>query len=86
MKFEKREILLIEGILCIMIGLLALPGMNLIYAVIIAILLYFAMKVFVGRRKKQIQREVGEGICAICGTQIIENKCPKCDSEKQEKT
>ena len=69
-----------------MIGVMALPGMNLIYAVLIAILLYFAMKVFVGRRKRQIQREVGEGICAICGAKIIENKSPKCDSDKQEKT
>jgi hypothetical protein len=68
-----------------MIGLLALPGMNLIYAILIAILLYFAMKVFVGRRKRQIQREVGQGICAICGAKITENKCPKCDSDKQEK-
>jgi hypothetical protein len=65
-----------------MIGVMALPGMNLIYAVLIAILLYFAMKVFVGRRKRQIQREVGQGICAICGTKITENKCPKCDSDK----
>ncbi|MFZ0183665.1 MAG: hypothetical protein WBV92_06365 [Nitrosotalea sp.] len=86
MKFEKREILLIVGILCIMIGLMALPGMNLLYATLIAILLFFAMKVFVGRRKRQILREVGQGICAICGAKITENKCPTCDSDKQEKT
>jgi phosphate/sulfate permease len=84
LKFEKREILLIVGIIFLMIGMMAiLPP---IYALIIAILIYFAMKVFVGRRKKQIQKDMGEGICAICGAKIIENKCPKCDSEKQEKT
>jgi len=77
---------LIVGVLCIMIGLMALPGMTLLYAVLIAVLLYFAMKVFVGRKKRQIQREVGQGICAICGAKIVENKCPKCDSDPQEKT
>ena len=82
MKFEKREILLIVGVLCIMIGMMALPGMTLIYAVLIAVLIYFGLKVFVGRRKKQIQREVGTGICAICGSKISENMCPKCDSNK----
>ena len=69
-----------------MIGLMALPGMTLLYAILIAVLLYFAMKVFVGRKKRQIQREVGQGICAVCGAKIIENKCPKCDSNLQEKS
>jgi phosphate/sulfate permease len=84
LKFEKREILLIVGIIFLMVGMMAILAP--IYALIIAILIYFAMKVFVGRRKKQIQKEMGEGICAICGAKITENKCPKCDSEKQEKT
>ena len=44
------------------------------------------MKVFVGRRKRQIEREVGAGICVTCGAKIQENKCPNCDSDKQEKT
>lgn len=56
-----------------------------VYALVIAILIYFGMKVFVGRRKKQIEREVGAGICAICGAKILENKCPNCDSNKLEK-
>ncbi|MDE1768955.1 MAG: hypothetical protein KGI28_00190 [Thaumarchaeota archaeon] len=68
-----------------MIGVMALPHMNLVYAVIIAILVYFGMKVFVGRRKRQIEREVGEGLCVTCGAKIQENKCPNCDSDKQEK-
>jgi len=83
LKFEKSEILLIVGTIFLMIGMMAILAP--IYALIIAILIYFAMKVFVGRRKRQIQREVGQGICAICGAKIIENKCPKCDSDKQEK-
>jgi phosphate/sulfate permease len=50
-----------------------------IYAVIIAILVYFGIRVFVGRRKKQMETTIGKGICASCGEKIIEDKCPKCD-------
>jgi phosphate/sulfate permease len=63
-----------------MIGMMAFLAP--VYALVIAIMIYFGMKVFVGRRKRQIQRDVGEGICAICGAKIIENKCPKCDSSR----
>ena len=50
-----------------------------IYAVSLAIVIYFGVRVFVGRRKKQIQESIGEGACAICGQRIIKNKCPNCD-------
>ena len=63
-----------------MIGLL--PFMAPVYAIIIAIVAYFGIRVFVGRRKKQIQKAIGEGICAICGARIIQNKCPTCDETK----
>ena len=78
MKFEKREILLIVGILFLMIGMMAfLPPA---IALVIAVLFYFAIRVFVGRRKRQIQKEVGQGICAVCGAKVIDDKCPKCDA------
>lgn len=77
MAFEKREIILIVGILFLMIGMI--PFIAPIYAVIIAIAIYFGVRVFVGRRKRQIQKSVGEGVCAVCGQRIIENKCPNCD-------
>lgn len=59
-----------------MIGLL--PFMAPVYAVIIAILIYFGIKLYVGRRQKQIAHDVGEGICADCGAKIIDKKCPEC--------
>jgi len=60
-----------------MIGMMAvLPP---IYAAVIAILVYFAMRVFVGRRRKQMKIAVGEGICATCGEKIVEDKCQNCD-------
>ena len=74
--FEKREIILILGILLLMIGMI--PFMPPLYAAAIAIALYFGIRVFVGRRKKQIQNEVGGGICATCGGKIVNNKCSNC--------
>ncbi len=77
MKFDKREIILIAGILLFMVGLV--PFMPPIYAMAIAIAIYFGIKVIVGTMKKSFQKEVGEGYCAICGKKIIQKKCPHCD-------
>ena len=81
MGFEKREIVLIVAILFIMIGML--PFIAPVYAVIIATVIYFGVRMFVGRRKKQIQKAMGEGMCAVCGQRIVNNKCPQCDSKNQ---
>jgi hypothetical protein len=77
LRFEKREILLILGIFFLMIGMMAFLAP--VYALTIAILLYFGIRVLVGRKKRQILRELGGGVCAVCGAKIVENKCPKCD-------
>ena len=77
MAFEKREIILIIGILFLMIGML--PFIAPIYAVGIAIAIYFGIKVFVGRKRRTIQKSIGEGICAVCGEKIVKNTCPNCD-------
>lgn len=78
MNFEKRDILLIAGLLLFMIGLI--PFMAPIYAVIIVIIMYFGIKFYVGIRAKSIKKEIGEGICADCGSKISDQKCPNCDS------
>jgi flagellar biosynthesis component FlhA len=77
LNFEKRDILLISGLLLFMIGLI--PFMAPIYAVLIVIALYFGIKFYVGHRKKSIQKEIGEGICIDCGSKISNQKCPNCD-------
>ncbi len=77
MAFEKREILLILGVFFLMMGMMAILAP--IYAVIIAILVYFTIRVFVGRKKRRMETEIGRGICAVCGEKIIEDKCPNCD-------
>jgi len=79
LKFEKRDIILIFAVLFVMIGLL--PFMAPAYAVIIAILVYFGVKVYVGKRKRYMLEKFGEGLCANCGEKIINKKCPTCDKK-----
>ncbi len=78
MKFERRDILLIAGLVLFMIGLI--PFMTPVYAAIIVILMYFGIKIYVGKRKQSIEKDVGEGICMDCGSKVVDKKCPNCDS------
>ena len=78
MKFERRDILLIAGLILFMIGLI--PFMTPAYAVIIVILMYFGIKIYVGKRKQSIEKDVGEGICMECGSKVVDKKCPNCDN------
>jgi len=57
-------------------------GLPAIYAIIISLAIYFGIRIFVGRRKKMIENEVGEGICVKCGSKIENQKCPICDRKK----
>jgi len=41
--------------------------------------MYFGIKVYVGKRKQSIERDVGEGSCMECGSKILNKKCPNCD-------
>ena len=81
MKFERRDIVLIVGLILFMIGLM--PFMMPIYAVIIVTLMYFGIKFYVGKRRKSIIDEVGEGICMECGSKIQNKKCPNCDNSSE---
>jgi len=72
---------LIVGLLLFMIGLI--PFMGLAYAVIIVVIMYFGIKVYVGKRKQSIERDVGEGLCMECGSKILNKKCPNCDNSKE---
>ncbi|MDG7054304.1 MAG: hypothetical protein JRZ95_03210, partial [Nitrososphaerota archaeon] len=61
MGFEKRDLILIAGVLLFMVGLI--PFMQPFYAVIIAVSVYVGIKIFVGRRKKMLDKKIGEGFC-----------------------
>jgi uncharacterized membrane protein YfcA len=76
--FEKREILLILGVLFLMLGLL--PFLAPVYAIMTAVAAYFGIRMFVKKRKQQIRKAMGEGICAVCGSMISQNRCPNCDN------
>ena len=79
MAYEKRELLLIGGVLFFMIGLLG-TGLPLIYAVVIAVAIYVGIKAYVGRRKKTLARDVGKGVCVDCGSKVDGDRCPNCDA------
>jgi len=53
------------------------------YSAIIVIALYFGIKIYVGKKRQLIQRDVGEGICMECGSKIINKKCTNCDSGEE---
>ncbi len=73
--------MLIVGIILVIIGLS--PFIAPIYAAIIGILMYFGIKVYVGRKRRMIEIDVGEGVCMECGFKIIDKKCPNCDLENK---
>ena len=77
MKFDKRELILIAGLLLFLVGLLAF--IPLIYAIILTAGVYFGIKVLVGRRKKTLQKKISQEYCEKCGEKISGNKCPSCD-------
>jgi len=77
--FEKRDLILIAGIVLVMIGLI--PFIAPVYAAIIGILLYFGIKIYTGRRKRMIQADLGQGICMECGFKIVDERCPNCDTQ-----
>jgi len=60
-----------------MVGMM--PFVASAYAVGIAVAIYFGIKVFVGRKKRMIQKAIEGGICAVCGEKIVKDKCPNCD-------
>ena len=51
-----------------------------IYAIMIIALMFFGIKFYVDKKKKSIEIDVGEGLCAECGSRVENQKCPKCDN------
>ena len=81
MNFERRDIILIVGLILVMVALIQYLGPA--YSAIIVIGLYFGIKIYVGKKRQLIQRDVGEGICMECGSKIINKKCTNCDSGEE---
>ena len=81
MNFERRDIILIVGLVLVMLALIQYLGPA--YSAIIVIGLYFGIKIYVGKKRQLIQRDVGEGICMECGSKIVNKKCTNCDSGEE---
>ena len=81
MKFERRDIILIAGLILVMLGLIQYLGPA--YSAIIVIGLYFGIKIYVVKKRQLIEHDVGEGICMECGSKIIHKRCSNCDSNQE---
>jgi hypothetical protein len=81
MKFERRDIILIAGLILVMLGLIQYLGPA--FSAIIVIGLYFGVKIYVGKKRQLIEHDVGEGICMECGSKIIHQRCSNCDSNQE---
>ncbi len=81
MKFERRDIILIVGLLLFMIGLTPFTGF--VPALIIVTLMYFGIKFYVTNRQRIIKKDVGEGLCMECGSKVTNKKCPNCDYSQE---
>ena len=81
MKFEKRDLILIAGLVLFLVGLI--PFMGAAYAAIIVVIMYFGIKIYVGKRKQSILQDVGDGICMECGAKVLDKKCTNCDDLKE---
>ena len=77
--FEKRDVILILGLMLFMIGLI--PFMAPVYAIAIVAAMGIGIKFYVARRKSMVERDVGRGICVDCGAAIHGKSCPNCDPE-----
>lgn len=77
--FEKRDIILVAGLLLVVVGLM--PFMAPAYAILTAAATFFAIKFYMGRRQQAVRRDIGEGVCAHCGSRIYKQKCPECDKD-----
>jgi hypothetical protein len=77
LNFEKRDIILIAGIFLVVLGIT--QYIRLEVSALIGILIFFGIKVYVGRKRRMIEEDVGEGVCMECGFKIIDKKCPNCD-------
>ncbi len=81
MNFARRDVILIAGIFLVVLGIT--QYIPIAYSALIGILIFFGIKVYVGRKRRMIENDVGEGVCMECGFKIIDKKCPNCDLENK---
>ena len=81
LKLDKRDLILIVGLLLFMVGLIPFTGLAL--AMVIVIFMFFGIKLYVKTKKQSIENDIGDGICMECGSRVYDRKCPKCDFSQE---
>ena len=81
MQGNRREVILIVGMLFITISLVAYLGF--LYGIIASLLIYFGVKFYVGLQKKKLA-ELAEKtltyVCNVCENKFMGKECNKCGS------
>lgn len=72
---------MIVGITLVVLGITQYIRIEI--SALMGILLFFGIKVYVARKRRMIENDVGEGVCMECGFKIIDKKCPNCDLENK---
>lgn len=75
--FQRRDLVLVAASVLFMIGLS--PSIGVVPALIVAFVIYFGIKVFVGRQRRRILADTGTGLCADCGAKLDGTRCPTCN-------
>ena len=75
MRFYRRDLVLLAASV-----LFALAASMYLGAAGLAVgaALFFGMKMVAVRRQQDIDRQVGEGLCAECGQRVVGGACPEC--------
>lgn len=80
LNYEKRDLLMVGGSIFFILGLLPLIGLAPSMAIGVAI--FFGVKMFVKKRRESMLGNIGDGICADCGSPLRNQKCPNCNPKK----
>jgi hypothetical protein len=78
---NRREIILIVGMILITISLVAYLGF--LYGVIASLLIYFGVKFYVGWQRKRLQGMAEKTltyVCYMCENKFTGKECPRCGS------
>ena len=73
---------MIGASLMFMLGLSPFIGIS--YALVVAFFVYFGIKIFVGRRRRQLLEATGDGLCANCGAQLHDKRCLNCNNNNND--
>ena len=78
MRFYRRDLVLLAASVLFTLAAAMYMGP---YALGVGAALFFGMKMIAVRRQQEIERQVGEGLCAECGQRVVGGMCPSCGGD-----